>query len=260
MIKKTMLAAFTVALAFAALPALASATYPNPYLADHGEPVENTGFTVGTDPAAEGEAGYHPRLETVSGKFLECERLDGEGEFETAETGWVKLATAGCHTTLGIKCTTEGQEAGTITMTKTPFHLKTVDHGGVQTPGVLITPGEGKANDGGDHFATFKCSFAGTVVIGGATPDPNNGSTPGLVGTIASPEEQVPSNTQTISFESEAPGVQAHRVVTNDNGETKEYDLKTSFNGGATETFSENERWIITFAEGMEPELLTTSE
>ena len=257
MIKKTMLAAFAVALAFAALPALASAMYKNPYLAEKGNAVKERTFTVGTDPLAEGETGYHPRLTTHAGKFVECKTVSGEGEFVTSEEGWIELTFSGeCHTTLGIPCTTVGQESGTITTPTLPFHLKTVDHGEKQTPGVLITPGEGKAADEGDLFVAFKCSFAGTVEVGGQTPE-ENGSTPGIIGTITSPEKGNRSKTATLSFDVIENGTQTHRTVTNDSGETKEYDLKSSFNGGATETAAQEGKGTITFDEG-EPELLTT--
>ena len=268
MIKKTMLAAFAVALAFAALPALASAMHPNPFLVENKKAVDHRAFTIGTDPKALEEEeseekipGYHPRLETVGGKFVECEHAVGKGEFVTAETGWLELTfTENCHTTLGIKCTSEGQSTGTIQTPTLPFHLKTVDHQGEgePTPGVLITPSEEPDTPHGHLFVKFKCSFAGTVEVGGATPDPESGSTPGIVGTITSPGEKTPSKTATLSFKQTA-GTQTHRTVTNDSEETKEYDLKSSFNGGATETAGETAKGTITFAEG-EPEIRTTGE
>jgi hypothetical protein len=238
MIKKSVLAAGLAALAFAALPAIASATYPNPYLAENGNPVANTPFEVKTQETP-------TRLATTGGNWVTCEAVKGEGEFETAETGWIKLTFhKNCHTKLNLKCGNDPDIASqAIETEKLYFHLKTVDHEGVQRPGVLITP-----NPNG-HFATFECSIIGKVTVTGT----------GIVGTITSPEKGVPSNTATLSFSQSAEGVQTHRTVTNDATETVEYDLETSVAGGALETTSLEAQWTITFANGMEPELLTTS-
>jgi hypothetical protein len=238
MIKKSVLAAGLAVLAFAALPAIASATYPNPYLADNGNPVANTAFSVETQETP-------TRLATTAGNWVTCEAVQGEGEFETAETGWIKLTFhKNCHTKLNLKCGNDPNIASQAIVTeKLYFHLKTVDHGGVQRPGVLITP-----NPETTHFATFECSLIGKVTVTGT----------GIVGTITSPEKEVPSNTETLSFSQEKEGVQTHRVVTNDTGETVEYDLKSSVGGGALETTSLEAQWTITFANGMQPEILTT--
>jgi hypothetical protein len=238
MIKKSVLAAGLAALAFAALPALASATYPNPYLAEEEVPVANTPFSVETQETP-------TRLATTGGNWVTCEAVKGEGEFETAETGWIKLTfEKNCHTKLNLKCGNDPNIASQAIQTeKLYFHLKTVDHGGVQTPGVLITP-----NPETNHFATFECSIVGKVTVTGT----------GIVGTITSPEKGVPSNTATLSFSQEKEGVQTHRVVTNDTGETVEYDLESRVGGGALETSSQEGEGTITFANGMEPEILTT--
>jgi hypothetical protein len=240
MIKKSVLAAGLAALAFAALPAIASATYPNPYLA--------TEFSV------ENDVEFHPRLDTVGGTFVTCKEVSGKGAFEGPETGWIELAFEGeCHTKLGLKCGSGEPSTEAITTTKLYFHLKTVDHGGVQTPGVLITPGEGEPMENGAHFVTFQCQILGKVVVGG-----NKAKSPfaGIVGTITSPEEETPSNTATLSFEQESQGVQTHRVVTNDNEETVEYDLKSGIGGDATETAGVSAKGIIE----LKPEIRTTAE
>jgi hypothetical protein len=240
MIKKSVLAAGLAALAFAALPAIASATYPNPYLADNGNPVANTPFSVETQET-------RTRLATTAGNWVTCEAVKGEGEFETAETGWIKLTFhKNCHTKLNLKCGNDPNiESQAIQTEKLYFHLKTVDHEGVQRPGVLITP-----NPETNHFATFECQIIGKVTVTGT----------GIVGTITSPEKGVPSNTATLSFSQSAEGVQTHRTVTNDATETVEYDLETSIGGGAPATSSQEGEGTITFANGMKPELLTTSE
>lgn len=120
------------------------------------------------------------------------------------------------------------------------FYLKAIEHEGEYKPGVLIPLG-------GEPLASFKCSFAGSVEIRGG----------GLIGTITSPEEGVPSGTMTISFASVEPesGVQTHRTVANDEAD---YHLEASFNAGAFEEASEEAEAAITFAKGMEPELRTT--
>jgi hypothetical protein len=252
MIKKSVLAAGLAALAFAALPAIASATYPNPYLAENGNPVSNTAFSVGTDPLSAGEPDHEPYLETKDGNWVRCKKVEGSGEFETAETGSIKLKFIGCHTKLNLKCGTGEASSETIETTELPFHLKTVDHEGVQTPGVLITPNGHTAH--GAHFATFQCQIVGKIEVGG-----NESEEPyaGIIGTITAPKKEVPSNTATLSFK-QTEGVQTHRVVTNDNEETVEYDLKSSIGGGATQTAGETATGTITFANGMKPEILTT--
>jgi hypothetical protein len=263
MIKKSIVAAGLVALAFAALPAFASASHPNPYLATNGEPVnESTKFTVGTDPLAEGGPDYHPRLETEGGNWVECETLSGEGTFENAETGWIKLKFEGnCHTKLNLACGTGEPTTHTIETTKLYFHLKSVETGvNEYKPGVLITPGEGETPHG-THFATFRCQLVGAVEVGGTS---EQAPYAGIVGTITAPEEskegdEHPSNTATLSFK-QTGGVQEHRTVTNDSGETVEYDLKSSIGGGATETSAETAAGTITFEEGVEPEIWTTGE
>jgi hypothetical protein len=246
MIKKSMLAACLAALAFAALPALASAMYPNPYLAEGGKAIEKEApFTVS------GGAG---ELNTEGGNFVECESVTGEGRFTTPETGKVKLTLHGCRTIFGITCTTPGDPSGTITTTELPFHLKTVDHQGEgePRPGILVTPGSGEAAHGGPHFWSVECSFAGVLEVGGT----------GLVGTITSPAERTPSNTETLRFSETAPGsgIQTHRVVTNDAAVTEEYDLKASFNESPTETTAIEAETTLTFANGTRPEIRTTGE
>ena len=245
-IKQTMLAAFAAALVTAALPALAAAEETS----NPGDPYLD-GVTTGTTFSLEGGEG---ELNTVGGKFLRCASVHGNGEFHDAETGTVELTLTGCKTTLGIKCTTPGEETGTIQVGPLPFHLKTVKHEGVEKPGILVTPAEPDENGVG-AFTEFKCSFAGAVKVRGN----------GLIGTITSPEEGVAANTATISFsetESES-GVQTHKTITDHNRETAEeapieYHLETSFNGSEYEECAKQISGTMSFAEGMEPKLTTT--
>jgi hypothetical protein len=146
MLKQSMLAACLAALALAALPAIASAMYPSPYLAENGAPIEGeASFTVSSGP---------PEVNTVGGIFVRCESVSGAGKFTTPETGVVKLTFHECTTIFGIGCTTPGDPSGTITTTELPFHLKTVDHEGKQTPGILITSGGGLTAHGGRYLST----------------------------------------------------------------------------------------------------------
>jgi hypothetical protein len=234
MIKKTMLAACLAALAFAALPALASATETSnpggPYIKDGTTTIKNTPFTV---------AGGEGELNTVGGNFVNCESVTGSGEFTDSETGTISFAFHGCRTIFGITCTTPGDPSGTITAGPFTFHMKTVDHEGAHSPGVLITP---KA---GEEYAEFNCSFAGNIKVKGN----------GIIGTITSPAENTPSNTATIKFQQSSAGHQTHKTITND---STSYHLNSSFNEGAFEESGETATGTITFAEGMKPEIKTT--
>jgi hypothetical protein len=218
MIKRTMLAAFAVALALAALPAFAAADeteHPgDPYLS---ETPEDTTFTV----AGIGK----PKLWTHDGNWFECETVTGTGEFVDDETGSIKFLFHKCHTKLGLTCTTTGLETGTIETTTLPFHLKTVVHENEHKPGVLITPNNDVT---AGHFATFNCQLIGKFTIKGN----------GLIGTITDPEDNgTPATSMTISFvETETgSGTQTDTKVTND--ET-EYHLEASIGGGAFQPVS----------------------
>ena len=252
MIKKSMLAACLAALALVALPAIAAAEETS----NPGDPYLD-GVTTGTTFTLEGGEG---ELNTVGGKFVRCSSVHGHGEFHDAETGTVEFTFTGCKTTLGIKCTTPGEEtAGTIQVGPLPFHLKTVKHEGQEKPGILVTPNN-PDEKGKGYFTEFKCSFAGSVRVEGN----------GIVGTITDPEEGVASKTATIAFqevldEAEEPtGVQTHKTVTDHNAETEEgfepteYHLESSFNGGEYEESAEQAGGTISYAEGMEPKLTTT--
>ena len=119
--KKSMLAAALTVLAFAALPAIASAT-------PHMDLPANKHFVVsGGTALLTGATASH------------CESVTGTGEFdETGETGHIELAFHECtEQVFGSSCTTPGEPEGTIKTTELPFHLKTTT--GDQTPAMLIT-------------------------------------------------------------------------------------------------------------------------
>ena len=165
MIKRTMPAAIAAALAFAALPALASAGY-------HIDDNNGVGFTV------HGEAGEEPILLTgTDGEEntieLSCETVTGNGNFTDNKKGTLQLHFQGCaeQTVAGFACNSEGQGEGEITTTQLAFELVTADHPGEKDHAVLIKPHEGS------HFASFECFIIGAELTGN-----------GIIGTVQSPE------------------------------------------------------------------------
>jgi hypothetical protein len=239
MIKRTMLAAFAVALAFAALPAFAAADeteHPgDPYLS---ETPGNTTFTV---------AGNNAKLYTHDGNWVECSTAGGAGEFVDDETGSLKFHFNGCHTKLGLKCGNNPDAASEeITTTTLPFHLKTVVHENEHKPGVLITPNNDVT---AGHFATFNCQLIGKIIVKGN----------GLIGTITDPEDNgTPATSMTISFveTTTGSGTQTDTKVTND--ET-EYHLEASIGGGAFQPAAEDAEGTAEFVGGAQFRLSTTA-
>jgi len=264
MIKTAMLVVSAMALALAALPALAAA--------EPGDPVLTFGST-GNHPFTAAGTGNAVLVGTNGENTVEvkCTSSAGSGQFEGAtnnqETGSVKFTFKGCTTLGGLaKCTTkgEGEEAGKIETTTLPLHLKTVVHEGKHTPGVLITASstelEHSNGEKGTHFATFVCGGIITVNVGGPSTKTTEDGTKhkaGVIGTITAPEEEVASNTATISFQKDAanPHHQTHQIVT---GDEHSYNLWSNANGGETRTASETAEGTLTFEKGVEPKLSTT--
>jgi hypothetical protein len=215
MIRKSMLAVCAAALAFAALPALASAV-------EISDPEAH--FTVD---------GATALLETASGTEVHCKTVEGvegvtgTGQFSGNKKGSVKFTFHNCRGPLNITCNSSEQPSGTIETTTLPFTLETVNG----NPAVLIKPNEG-------HFVSFHCSaFAGIEVTGN-----------GIIGTITSPGIGEASTEATVSFE-QSEGTQAHRFV---DGDETEYDLESSLNGGPLETAGEQATGTLTFEEAVE--------
>ena len=229
MIKRMMLAAIAAALAFAALPALAAAEYEVDLPTNHA-------FNVAGGPAE--------LISTYEGDTVEvdCESSSGEGKFTNSQTGELKLKFHGCVETYSgfeFPCTTPGEPEGTISTTQLTFHLKTVEDNEETSHGILIT-GEPltKHEDHLPAFATFEC-FVLHVTVGGN----------GIVGTVTAPETGNASNTMTLSFSKNAsdPHHQTHQKVV---GDSTVYNLRSSLNGGPTETASETADGTATFLEG----------
>ena len=230
MIKRTMPAAIAAALAFAALPALASAGY-------HIDDNNGVGFTV------HGEAGEEPILLTgTDGEEntieLSCETVTGNGNFTDNKKGTLQLHFQGCaeQTVAGFACNSEGQGEGEITTTQLAFELVTADHPGEKDHAVLIKPHEGS------HFASFECFIIGAELTGN-----------GIIGTVESPETNRPSNTAAIVFQKDAenPHTQTHRFLV---GDETEYGLNFAISGGPATHMSLTETGTLTFNEGQEVE------
>lgn len=245
MIKRAILAACAAAFVLAALPA--GAVAEEPVTSNPGDP-----FLEGAKEGAKFAMTGGEVKPTISIGTIICTKSLAEGEFFDPETGALKLIFQECRSPLGVKCTTPGSPAGTVTTTTLPFHLKTVAHKNRETgvtehkPGILLTPGPN--NEHGLHFYTEECTFIGKIEVGGN----------GIIGTITKPKEEEASNTATISFGSTEAGstTQTHLKVTN--SET-EYDLKASVGGGETKTMSLDLEGTLSFTEKeTKPTLKTT--
>lgn len=197
--KKSLLAmAAVAALAFAALPAIASADS-----IDH----ESNNFTL---------SGGNTALRTAKNE-VSCTSVNGSGAFEAGSntTGTLEFTFHGCKAFGGlVNCQSAEQPTGTITTTSLPFHIRRVTTASGHSAAVLITPNAG-------HFATFKCGGLATIVVGGN----------GVIGQITSPGYNVPAASLTVNF-GESGGQQEFRTVV---GEETEYGLTASSNGGTPE-------------------------
>ena len=223
---KTMLlfVAALSALAFAAIPAAASAEEIPMLYNEAEEEVANTAFTSTSGPSKlYGSAGV-----------IDCNSDINTGEFTTGTTGWVIIHFKECkETTFESACTTPGRPSGEITTETLPFHTRRLSDG---SHGMLITP-----NANGD-FAEFDC-LGGliSVTVGGN----------GVLGKISAPGTGVNANTAVLEVNATAEGQEY--TETEAGGES--YGLEASFNEGEpSPAYQNSEEDVITFAEGMEPE------
>ncbi|HET6571320.1 MAG TPA: hypothetical protein VFG58_07525 [Solirubrobacterales bacterium] len=213
-LRKTLVAATALAaLAFAALPAIASAS---PTVDIEG----STHFTTSGGTAL-----------LLGSQKIHCESSTGTGEFASDEgsTGWIEFTFHGCTTTvLGfpVSCTSEGQPSRTITTTELEFHV--MKHNGA--PVILITSNEG-------HFASFNCSSV-HVTVGGN----------GIIGALTAPGYNEPSNTFTVEFAEAEAGGQAI-TTTDETGET-EWRLTAQVGSGEPKPAVEVAEGTGTFTEG----------
>jgi len=193
-----------VALAFAALPAVASA----------GEPELSCGGAVcGKFTSHSGET----KLSTVGGTTVTCTSSTGSGEYTTKTTGNIVLTFHGCKTPtfFNTTCTSPGQAAGTIKTATSVFHNTYVTDAKTK-PGVLITQPVGVP------YVTFTCAgFLHSEVFGN------------IIGELSSPACGAESKELKLGFKATSHGQQQYKQVTA-TGAT--FDLTSKLNGGAAET------------------------
>ena len=217
---RSILAAAIAALAFAAVPAFASAAVEVDY------PGTNGHFTV---------SGGAAKLTSDSDSFS-CTSVTGTGTFENKTTGHIELTFHGCKEELGFNCTGSGQSTGTITTTNLGFHVVSITSG---KPGILITPtGSGSTA----HFASFVC--------GGFIPYVWRGN--GIIGEITAPACNTSSHTFTVKFTGATPAPGTKQTHTTIDGSSTEYGLEASVAGGGLEEVSEDAEATGTFTEGTE--------
>lgn len=202
------------ALAFAALPAIASATTPT------------VDFTNAKFKGTFGTSSLKTATSTITCGTTAEKPNHVTGEFEgvsPSKTGKITLTFTGCKNG-SINCQS-GATTGEINVGPLPFHVVYITEdvkGGemfVKTPGVLITPKEG-----GD-FATFKCSLITITVTGN-----------GVLGHLEKPEcEKGASKTFALSFEEDAEKAEQTYQKTTTEGP---FDLKADI-GTSTETASQ---------------------
>jgi hypothetical protein len=210
-----------VALAFAALPAVASA----------GEPEVTCGGAV---CGAFTTHGKEATLATTSGTSVICTSNAGSGKYTTKTTGELSLTFHGCKDEVfGATCTTPGQPAGTIKTGTSVFHNIMI-HSTAQkaggTAGVLITNPAG-----GVPYTTFNCLGFLHIEVSG-----------NIIGHLESPACGASSKEHKLVFENNGtPGHQKYMQVTTTG---TLFDLTSKVNGGAPSTSSMTATGITTFA------------
>jgi hypothetical protein len=215
MTKKTMLLAASAlaALAFAALPAMASAA-PTIHFSTANPTFSGT-FGKATLTAVGQEEIVCDGENHVNGQWT----TKVEGGKNTGTTGTIEITFTNCH--VGpLPCTTSGQASGTITTGTSEFHLVYIK-GFSKTVGTLVTPPTGGT------FAAFACTVFASVKVTGN----------GIIGHVSTPKCGEKSASSTTSFTSSAKGVQTYKEV---EGSAVVYSLKSSLNGGGAVEASED--------------------
>jgi hypothetical protein len=209
-----------VALAFAALPAVASA----------GEPEIHCGGAVcGKFTSTSGPTS----LSTTSGTTVNCASSKGTGEYTTKTTGNMQLTFHECKTPtfFNTACTTPGQPSGTIVTANSVFHniYESTDK---STPGVLIT-----SPTGGVPYTTFTCAgFLHVEVTGN------------IIGDLEFPACGASSKEFKLDFVATAHGQQKYKQVTTTG---PIWDLDSIVNSGAPVTSAMNGTGIVKFNSGL---------
>lgn len=207
--KMMLLATALAALAFAALPAVASA----------GEPeVECNNTACGAFTIAGGPA----ELARAAGPKINCGSVTGTGSYTTKTTGTIKLTFHTCKESIfSTSCGT----SGTITTNELTFHnIYLTDS--KTTPGVLIT----------GVNVTFTCPSVFTHVA--VTGD--------VIGHLESACTKHPGNPLLLNFEKTTNGNQKYKHIT---GTGTTYDLDSSVNGDAFGTASQTGTGKVTLKE-----------
>jgi len=202
-----------LALAFAALPALASA----------GE------YELHCEGAAEcvGEITGGPfSMISDSGEVFTCSAVGGSIRFaSTSTTGTVNLHLTGCRehaTFFTFQCNSAGAAAGTTSLVGLTYHLINLVHGGT-TPGVKFT----------NISATFECTGFSKKTFTGS-----------LIGHLESASCNTATTTHSVNFEESAiTGSQKYTQTTTTGAET---DLITNNDaGGSYTTMAIISTWTI---------------
>jgi hypothetical protein len=195
---------------------------------------------LSSNPGAFSVHGGALTLSRVAGGGTLGTTTTGSGGYENTTTGTLKLTLHGMQFGPWGSCssTAEGHPhtggPGTVTTTTLPFHLITLP---TESPAILITSAVG------GHFASYTCGASNTPVVVSGN---------GIIGTIASPNCGVASNTASLRFTGAA-GVQAHTSYTG----TK-YALESTLGGGGKSPTAINAEATITFAGGVKPSLICT--
>jgi len=195
--KMMLLATALTALAFAALPAVASAGTPQIHCPS------------GSTCSATLSGGHGELTKTGGFASVTCTSTTGTATIGT-EGGTMQLLFHGCKDSVfGAACTTSGQTSGTITTKVLPYD-NTYLTAGKTVPGVLVTPEGGGGPEKFGTFATFSCIDGNHTVTG-------NGVMGRLETGCNSPQASLP-----IQFEQTQAGHQTHKQIT---GTGAIYDL-----------------------------------
>jgi hypothetical protein len=211
-----------VALAFAALPAVASA----------GEPEVTCGGAVcGAFTTHGGQA----TLATTSGTSVICTSNTGSGKYTTKTTGELNLTFSGCKDEVfGAACTTPGQASGFIKTGISVFHNIMIDSTAQAPPsgtaGVLITNPVG-----GVPYTTFNCLGFLHIEVSG-----------NIIGHLESPACGSSSKEHKLVFANN--GTLGHQKYMQVTTTGTLFDLTSKVNGGAPSTSSMDATGITTFA------------
>jgi len=202
--KLMLLAAGTlIALAFAALPALASAG-------------EYEAHCVGAHECVGEITGGALSLVSDNGDTITCSAVGGTTRFTTTTTtGTDNLHLSGCRehvTFFTFQCNSAGAAAGTISVSNLTYHLISLEHGGT-TPGIKFT----------NISVTYECTGFSKKTMTGS-----------LVGHLESASCNTETKTHSVTFEQGATtGSQKYKQVTTTGTET---DLIANNDAGGSYT------------------------